>query len=46
MLEVNNRVIIPKLTHTRFVILAANIIHSYACPSLGIKANAYPGRLN
>nr|QDE53191.1 cytochrome c oxidase subunit 2 [Aspergillus sp.] len=46
MLEVDNRVIIPELTHTRFVISAADVIHSYACPSLGIKADAYPGRLN
>ncbi|CAG8095985.1 unnamed protein product [Penicillium nalgiovense] len=46
MLEVDNRVIIPKLTHTRIVISAADVIHSYACPSLGIKADAYPGRLN
>jgi len=46
MLEVDNRVIIPELTHTRIVISAADVIHSYACPSLGIKADAYPGRLN
>ena len=46
MLEVDNRVIIPELTHTRFVISAADVIHSYACPSLGIKCDAYPGRLN
>jgi cytochrome c oxidase subunit 2 len=41
MLEVDNRVIIPELTHTRFVISAADVIHS-----LGIKCDAYPGRLN
>ena len=46
MLEVDNRVIIPELTHTRFVISAADVIHSYACPALGIKVDAYPGRLN
>ena len=46
MLEVDNRVVIPELTHTRFVISAADVIHSYACPSLGIKVDAYPGRLN
>jgi len=37
MLEVDNRVIIPELTHTRFVVSSADVIHSYACPSLGIK---------
>lgn len=46
MLEVDNRVIIPELTHTRFVVSAADVIHSFACPSLGIKCDAYPGRLN
>jgi len=46
MLEVDNRVIIPELTHTRFVVSAADVIHSYACPALGIKSDAYPGRLN
>jgi cytochrome c oxidase subunit 2 len=46
MLEVDNRVIIPELTHTRFVVGGADVIHSYACPSLGIKCDAYPGRLN
>ena len=46
MLEVDNRIIIPEFTHVRFVISSADVIHSYACPSLGIKADAYPGRLN
>ncbi len=46
MLEVDNRVIIPELTHTRFIVSGADVIHSYACPSLGIKCDAYPGRLN
>jgi heme/copper-type cytochrome/quinol oxidase subunit 2 len=46
MLEVDNRVIIPELTHTRFVVGGADVIHSYACPALGIKCDAYPGRLN
>ena len=46
MLEVDNRVIIPEMTHVRFIVTAADVIHSYACPSLGIKCDAYPGRLN
>ncbi len=40
MLEVDNRVLIPELTHTRFVVSAADVIHSFACPSLGIKCDA------
>jgi cytochrome c oxidase subunit 2 len=46
MLEVDNRLIIPELTHVRFIVTAADVIHSFACPALGIKADAYPGRLN
>ncbi len=46
MLEVDNRVILPELTHTRFMVTAADVIHSFAVPSLSIKCDAYPGRLN
>ena len=46
MLEVDNRVIIPELTHVRFIVSSGDVIHSYACPALGIKCDAYPGRLN
>jgi cytochrome c oxidase subunit 1 len=46
MLEVDNRVILPELTHTRFMVTAADVIHSFAVPALSIKCDAYPGRLN
>ena len=46
MLEVDNRLILPELTHVRFIVTAADVIHSFACPALGIKCDAYPGRLN
>ena len=46
MLEVDNRVIIPELTDIRFIITSGDVIHSFACSSLGIKGDAYPGRLN
>ena len=46
MLEVDNRVILPELTHVRFIITSGDVIHSFSCNSLGIKADAYPGRLN
>jgi len=46
MLEVDNRVILPELTHVRFIVSSGDVIHSYACPALGIKCDAYPGRLN
>jgi cytochrome c oxidase subunit 1 len=46
MLEVDNRLMLPELTHIRFILSAADVIHSFAVPALGIKADAYPGRLN
>lgn len=46
MLEVDNRVIVPEDTHIRFILTAGDVIHSFACPSLGLKCDAYPGRLN
>lgn len=46
LLEVDNRVMLPELTHVRFIISSGDVIHSYACPALGIKCDAYPGRLN
>jgi heme/copper-type cytochrome/quinol oxidase subunit 2 len=46
MLDVDNKVVLPISTHCRFVTGAADVIHSFACPSLGIKCDAYPGRLN
>ncbi|KAK4638705.1 cytochrome c oxidase subunit 2 (mitochondrion) [Podospora pseudocomata] len=46
MLEVDNRVVLPELTHVRFIITAGDVIHSFAAPALGIKCDAYPGRLN
>jgi cytochrome c oxidase subunit II len=46
LLEVDNRVILPELTHVRFVITSGDVIHSFSCGALGIKSDAYPGRLN
>jgi heme/copper-type cytochrome/quinol oxidase subunit 2 len=46
MLEVDNRVILPELTHVRLIITSDDVIHSYSCNALGIKSDAYPGRLN
>lgn len=46
LLEVDNPVSIPVGVHTRFVITSTDVIHSWAVPSLGIKLDAIPGRLN
>ena len=46
LLEVDNRVVLPVNTHIRIIITAADVLHSWAVPALGIKCDAVPGRLN
>ena len=46
MLEVDCRVVLPEFTHVRFIITSGDVIHSFAVPSLGVKIDAVPGRLN
>jgi cytochrome c oxidase subunit 2 len=46
MLEVDNRIIVPVDTHIRFIITGADVIHDFAVPSLALKVDANPGRLN
>lgn len=46
LLEVDNRVVLPFMTQVRLLVRAADVIHSWTIPSLGIKADAIPGRLN
>mmetsp|Transcript_22676 Transcript_22676/g.55942 ORF Transcript_22676/g.55942 Transcript_22676/m.55942 type:complete len:196 (-) Transcript_22676:538-1125(-) len=45
-LEVDKRLTLPTRTHIRFLITGTDVIHSWAVPSLGIKADATPGRLH
>lgn len=46
LLEVDNRIVLPTNSHTRVLVTAADVLHSWAVPSLGIKVDACPGRLN
>jgi cytochrome c oxidase subunit 2 len=46
LLEVDNRVVVPALTYIRMIVTSADVLHSWAVPSLGIKCDAVPGRLN
>jgi cytochrome c oxidase subunit 2 len=46
LLEVDNRVVVPVDTHIRFVVTGADVIHDFAVPSLGLKIDCTPGRLN
>lgn len=46
LLDVDNRTTLPINTQIRVLIRAADVIHSWTVPALGIKADAIPGRLN
>nr|QFQ01333.1 cytochrome c oxidase subunit II [Nematocarcinus gracilis] len=46
LLDVDNRAVLPMNTQVRVLISAADVIHSWTVPALGIKADAVPGRLN
>jgi cytochrome c oxidase subunit 2 len=46
LLEVDNRVVLPVQTHIRILITSADVLHSWAMPSFGVKVDACPGRLN
>nr|YP_009512570.1 cytochrome c oxidase subunit II [Hymenopenaeus neptunus]AXJ93137.1 cytochrome c oxidase subunit II [Hymenopenaeus neptunus] len=46
LLDVDNRTVLPMNTQIRVLISAADVIHSWTVPALGVKADAIPGRLN
>nr|UYS78269.1 cytochrome c oxidase subunit II [Blattella foliolata] len=46
LLDVDNRATLPMNTFIRIIITAADVLHSWTVPSLGVKADATPGRLN
>jgi len=46
LIDVDNRVIVPAQEHIRALITSRDVLHSWALPSLGVKIDAVPGRLN
>nr|YP_009734571.1 cytochrome c oxidase subunit II [Nanozoanthus harenaceus]QIB71130.1 cytochrome c oxidase subunit II [Nanozoanthus harenaceus] len=46
LIEVDNRLVVPINTHIRVLVTGADVLHSFAVPSLAIKMDAVPGRLN
>nr|YP_009559405.1 cytochrome c oxidase subunit 2 [Eleusine indica]AVA08889.1 cytochrome c oxidase subunit 2 [Eleusine indica]QLA48169.1 cytochrome c oxidase subunit 2 [Sporobolus alterniflorus] len=46
LLEVDNRVVVPAKTHLRMIVTPADVPHSWAVPSSGVKCDAVPGRSN
>nr|YP_001936582.1 cytochrome c oxidase subunit II [Hypochilus thorelli]ACA62645.1 cytochrome oxidase subunit 2 [Hypochilus thorelli] len=46
LLNVDNSVIFPVNSNIRVIVSSEEVIHSWTVPSLGVKADAIPGRLN
>nr|YP_009144298.1 cytochrome c oxidase subunit II [Crocidura beatus]AKI84825.1 cytochrome c oxidase subunit II [Crocidura beatus] len=46
LLEVDNRAVLPMEMTIRVLVTSEDVLHSWAIPSLGLKTDAIPGRLN
>nr|YP_009024427.1 cytochrome c oxidase subunit II [Luehdorfia taibai]AGQ18543.1 cytochrome c oxidase subunit II [Luehdorfia taibai] len=46
LLDVDNRITLPMNNQIRILVTATDVIHSWTIPSLGVKIDANPGRLN
>nr|WNH20532.1 cytochrome c oxidase subunit II [Plectroglyphidodon johnstonianus] len=46
LLDADHRMVIPVESPIRMLISAEDVLHSWAVPSLGVKMDAVPGRLN
>lgn len=46
LLEVDNTIILPLRTFVRINISSSDVLHSWAIPSLGVKVDAVPSRIN
>lgn len=45
-LDVDNRLVIPTSVSRLVIVTSADVLHSWTVPSLGVKVDAVPGRLN
>lgn len=46
LLSVDNSLVLPIWLNIRLLVTSEDVLHSWAVPSLGIKVDAVPGRLN
>lgn len=46
LLDCDHRILFPTHTPLRVLVTAADVLHSWTIPVIGIKADAVPGRLN
>ena len=46
LLDVDNRLVIPRFLPIRFLVSSSDVLHSWTIPSFGVKIDAVPGRIN
>jgi len=46
LLNTSTNILVPNITSIRLIVSSADVIHSWTIPSLGVKVDALPGRLN
>nr|YP_010233975.1 cytochrome c oxidase subunit II [Lens contradens]QTA71645.1 cytochrome c oxidase subunit 2 [Lens contradens] len=46
LLEVDNRCVLPYGVDSRILVSSSDVIHAWAVPSVGVKVDAIPGRIN
>lgn len=46
LLDVDNRTVIPINSQIRILVTSSDVLHSWTVPSIGVKTDAVPGRLN
>lgn len=46
LFDVDNKLYLPVETNVRLLVTAADVLHSWAVPALGVKLDGCPGRLN
>lgn len=46
LLDVDNRLCLPYMVGSILIVTSSDVLHSWTVPSLGVKTDAIPGRLN
>nr|APF47473.1 cytochrome c oxidase subunit II [Snellenius radicalis] len=46
LLDVDNRLVLPKNFNIRGLVSSVDVIHSWTMPSMGVKVDSIPGRMN
>lgn len=46
LIRVSNNLVLPRISPIRIVVTSKDVLHSWTVPSLGVKVDATPGRMN